>query len=179
MLAERDEMLTTAPCPTVSTIWRAASLVSVNGAVTLKANVRAMNPSLVSKAARGIAPPALLTRMSRRPNSSTARVDQALAGLGVGHVGRHDQGPAAQVLDVPGDLLQVGHRPRRQDHVGAGLGQPDGDPPPDPEPGAGDDRHPPGDGEAVEDHAGPCVDAPRRSRCTPRAARPATRGISR
>ena len=36
MLAERDEMLTTAPCPTVSTICRAASFVSVSGAVTLK-----------------------------------------------------------------------------------------------------------------------------------------------
>ena len=67
-------MLTTAPWPTVSTIWRAASLVSVNGAVTLNANVRAMKPSLVSIAARGIAPPALLTRMSSRPNSSTVCV---------------------------------------------------------------------------------------------------------
>ena len=77
MLAEREEMLTTAPLPTVSTIWRAASLVSVSGAVTLKAKVRAMNPSLVSRAARGMAPPALLTRMSSRPNSWTARATSA------------------------------------------------------------------------------------------------------
>ena len=43
MLAERDEILTTDPVPTVSTIWRAANLVSVNGAVTLKAKVRLAN----------------------------------------------------------------------------------------------------------------------------------------
>ena len=68
---------------------RAANFVSVSGAVTLNANVRAMKPSLVSMAARGMAPPALLTRMSSRPNSSTVRATRcSQAAASVTSVGR-------------------------------------------------------------------------------------------
>ena len=124
----------------------------MSGAVTLNANVRAMKPSLVSIAARGIAPPALLTRMSSRPNSSTVRVHEVLARGRVGDVGRHDERAPAERADVTGHLFEVGLGASRQRDVGAGLGQPDRDPAADAEPGAGDDRDAAVDREPVEDH---------------------------
>ena len=151
MLADREEMLTTAPRPTVSTICRAASLVSVSGAVTLKAKVLAMKPSLVSRAARGMAPPALLTRMSRRPNSSTA--------------------PATSRSSSASTVTSVGttraRRPRartspatssRSDSVRAASttsapasASPSAIPATDPQTGTGDDGDPTPDVEPVED----------------------------
>ena len=51
----------------------AAALLSTNAVVTLKWNERSRKPGLVSRNGRGIVPPALLTTMSSRPNSSTVR----------------------------------------------------------------------------------------------------------
>ena len=104
---------------------------------------------------------------------------QLFARGGVGDVGWHDEGTAAEGSDPLSHLLEVGLRTSSQCDVRTGLGQPDGDPPSDPEPGARDDRHLSGDGEAVEDHAWAGDEVARRSRCRPGAARPATKGISR
>jgi len=53
---------------------------------------------------------------------------------------------------VGGHLLEVGLGARRQSHIGTGLSQSDGDPPPDAQAGTGDDRHPSFDPESVENH---------------------------
>ena len=77
-------MLTTAPLPVVSTMRPGGQLGhGEGGAMTLKWNARSKKPSLVSMAARGMAPPALLTAMSRRPNSVDAPSRPA-AGAGPG-----------------------------------------------------------------------------------------------
>ena len=70
--AERDEMLTMAPPPAVSTIAWAASWLIRNGAVTLNRIAISKNASEVCIAGRGPVPPALLTRMSSRPNAASA-----------------------------------------------------------------------------------------------------------
>ena len=132
---------------------RAASFVRVKGAVTLKVKGRSRKRALVSMAARGMAPPALLTSDVDPPELLGRRLHQALELIELGHVGGHDERPAAQGPDPCRHLVEVRLGPRRQDDVGPGLGQPDGDPPPDAEPGAGDDGHPAVEPETIEDHA--------------------------
>ncbi len=89
------------------------------------------------------------------------------AALGLDHhVGRHDQGPTPEGPDPAGHLLEVTLGPGGQDHVGAGLGQADGDAAADPEAGPGHHGHASAEVEAVEDHRGPAVGraAPARGR---------------
>src|SRR5437667_208774 len=64
-------MFTTAP-PSPASINGTAVLVSAWAVATLKWNARSMKPGEVSRNARGIAPPTLLTTTSRRPNASCA-----------------------------------------------------------------------------------------------------------
>ena len=72
MLAERDEMLTIAP-PPAATMCGTTSLLRRNADVTLKRKAISNDRSLVAVNALGSDPPALLSRMSMRPNSSTTR----------------------------------------------------------------------------------------------------------
>ena len=65
-----DEMFTTTPVPAVSTIRGTAKRVSRNGLVRLNRTTFSKARSLVSSAGFGNEPPALLTRMSSRPNRS-------------------------------------------------------------------------------------------------------------
>ena len=151
MLADRDEMLTMAPWPTVSTICRAASLLRLNALVTLKWNARSRKPSLVSMNGRGMVPPALLTRMSSRPCSAMVALDEGAEGVGVGDVSRQGEGSPSPSPHLLGHLLEVRLGAGRQHDMRTGLGQSDGDAPPDAEPRPGDDGDAVVDAEAIED----------------------------
>jgi hypothetical protein len=101
-------------------------------------------------------------------------VDEVLEGAGVVHIGRHHEGPAARPGHPGRDLLEVRDGAGGEHHIGSGLGQADGDAPPDPLARPGDDGNPVVEAEAVEDH---CAPPPLRD--SSGAARPATSGISR
>jgi hypothetical protein len=70
--------------------------------------------------------PALLIRMSRRPNAASVSLDRAL-GLGlVGEVGDDDLRLAALGGDAPGQVAQAVLAAGGQGDLGAGLGQAQG-----------------------------------------------------
>ena len=74
-------------------------------------------------------------------------------------------------MHLLGHLLEVRLGAGRQHDMRTGLGQSDGDAPPDAEPRPGDDGDAVVDAEPIEDHP--------RLRWSPRSARPATSGMSR
>ena len=150
--AARDEMLTTAPPPAVSTITGTTSRVSRNGAMTLKRSACSNPSALVRSAGRGGQPPALFTRMSMRPNSSTDRGDEVLELVALEHVGRDDERPPPGRPHPLGRGLEVGLGARRAHHVGPGLGEGHRGAGTDALARAGHDGHPVGQLELVEDH---------------------------
>ena len=76
MSLEREEMLTIAPPPAVSTIFGTTSRESRKALVTLKRSAVSKKRSLVCSAARGSVPPALFTSTSMRPNASSVARDE-------------------------------------------------------------------------------------------------------
>ena len=67
--------------------------------------------------------PALLTRMSTRPNSLIAGVDQRAAVLGLGDVRAHGDHAATERLDGLARVLQLLGAPGAEHDVGARLGE--------------------------------------------------------
>jgi len=67
-----DEMLTTAPVPSFSSITGTAARVSACAVDTFHSKARVIALGVVSRNARGMDPPTLLTTMSRRPKASLA-----------------------------------------------------------------------------------------------------------
>ena len=61
----------------------------------------------VSRNGRGIEPPTLFTTMSMRPKASLAALGQAGDGVEVAQVGRHDDGLAADGLDLRGHRVEL------------------------------------------------------------------------
>src|SRR5580698_1874798 len=159
-----------APVPAVSTIARAASLLSRNGTVTLNRSAVSKKASEVAIAGLGPVPPALFTRTSSRPKTSTASlISRSRSAACMTSV---TTAWPRRRLDQPDDLVQIGPGPGRDDDIGACLRQSHGDAAADPEAAAGDDRDLAVEPESVEDHAGPPLP-------TPAAARPAMSGRSR
>ena len=100
------------------------------------------NCSGVSRVAGTAVPmPALLTRMSTRPNSAIAASTSAWHVLGVGDVGGDRERPATGVAHQLGGLLEPVDPAGAEHHVGAGLGQRLRERDPEAAGGAGDDRH--------------------------------------
>ena len=82
------------------------------------------NCSGVSRVAGTAVPmPALLTRMSTRPNSAIAASTSAVQDVGVGDVGGHRQRPAPGRPHQRGGLLEPVGAPGAEGDVGAGLGE--------------------------------------------------------
>jgi hypothetical protein len=79
-------------------------------------------------------------------------VDQGGHGLEVAEVGGDDHGPAAGILDQSGHCGQLVSAARRDQHIGAGLGQAHRGGRTDAASGAGDDGHLVGHPETVENH---------------------------
>ena len=156
---------------------RAASLVRMKGAVTLKWKAASKKRSLVSMAALGMAPPALFTAMSSRPNSRTAASTscsswpRSVTSVGTASARR----PWASTSAATSSRSEAVRAARTTS--APAWARPTAMPAADAEPGPGHDRHAVVEAEAVEDHdAGTLRLRPRRNEA---AARPATSGISR
>ena len=80
-----------APPPAVSIMWGTTSRVSRKAEVTLKRKACSKARSLVRSSGWGGQPPALLTRMSMRPNSASVASTRASSCGALGHVGGHGQ----------------------------------------------------------------------------------------
>ena len=90
--------------------------------------------------------------MSRRPKASVAVSTSWAIDVEVVEVGGHHHGPAPGRLDLLGHLAELLLGARRDDDVGARLGQGDGGGGADAPSGPGDDGGAVGEAETVQDH---------------------------
>jgi len=67
--------------------------------------------------------PALLTRTSRRPNSSNRGADEPLEILAARDVSRADDGLSSSIAQFGGDALEAAHPPGTEDHSRATLAE--------------------------------------------------------
>ena len=140
MLIEMMNTIDASPCSAAAFLrWGRHAWVRPSAPHTLTSKIlRHLARSTASNGSNVSMRNALLTSTSRRPNSSTVRVDERLHLLGVDEVGRHGQGPAPVGLDLLLDLGEV---------VGVAGGEHDGGALPGERPGVGlpEARTDPGD----------------------------------
>ena len=150
--AARDEMLTTAPPPAVSTITGTTSRVSRNGAIDVEAE-RLLEP-VCARPQRGPGRPAagVVHEDVDAAELLDRRGDEVLELVALEHVGRDDERPPPRRPHPLGGGLEVGLGARRAHHVGPGLGEGHRGAGTDALARAGHDGHPVGQLELVEDH---------------------------
>ena len=128
-----EDMLTILPrfCSimTLPTAWQARKVPRMLNRMTLSNSSGA-----ISSAEKRAFVPATFTRMSIFPNFSMTWSTMASQRGGTGDVGRDGQSLPSQRLDVPTTGCKMRHIAASDDHVGAGLGQPDGEGRPSPPP---------------------------------------------
>ena len=120
--------------------------------MTLKRSAASNARSLVSSTGRGSQPPALLTRMSSRPNSVGRPRDECLQALRDRHVGGYGEAAATGRADRGGGRVDVGRGPSRAHDVGAGFSEGDRGRGADAASRTGDDRDTIVETESIEDH---------------------------